>query len=169
MRKFSLPVFVSLLLLLGACKPKDVEVSSTNRAQAVKLVTDADMQILLKDHAGAEKMLSQAVELDPTVPVYWSNLGMARVKLGDNSGAKKAYKRELELLEKAAKKDPKDLNAQLAPITPLVLLGRADDARELLEKVARDNPSDFRVKQLVDSKFIDQVVADPKIQAATVK
>ncbi len=169
MRKFSSLVFVALILVLGACSKKDVEVSSSNRGQAMKLVTDADMQILLKDHAGAEKMLAQAVELDPTVPVYWSNLGMVRVQLGDNSGAKKAYKRELELLEKAAKKDAKDINAQLAPITPLVLLGRADDARKLLEKIGRDNPSDFRVKQLIDSKFIDQVVTDPKIKAATVK
>jgi Flp pilus assembly protein TadD len=169
MRKFSPLVFAALILSFGACKPKDVEVSSDNRAQAVKLVTDADMQNLLKDYAGAEKLLVQAVELDPTVPVYWSNLGMIRMQLGDKSGAKKAYKRELEICEKAAKKDAKDIDAQLSQLRPLVLLGRADDARKLLEKIGRDNPDNFNLKQLIDSKPIDLMTGNPKIQAATVK
>jgi len=169
MRTFSPLVFVALILALGACKPKDVEVSSVARSQAAASAAEAQTHTLLRDYAAAEQSLARAVELDPEVAVYWSNLGMNRVLLGDKSGAKKAYKRELEICEKAAKKDPKDVDLQLGQLRPLVLLGRADDARKVLEKIGRDNPDNFGLKQLIESKPIDGMIANPKIQEAMLK
>jgi len=169
MRKFSSLTLVALTLVFGACKPKDVEVTSVARAQAAHLASEAQMQNKLRDYAEAEKSLARAVELDPNEPAYWSGLGLNRVMLGDNSGAKKAYKRELELCEKAAKKDPKDIDAQLSPLRPLVLLGRADDARKLLEKVGRAHSDNAALRQLIDSKPIDKMLANPAIQQAMVK
>ncbi|WP_217494386.1 tetratricopeptide repeat protein [Nibricoccus aquaticus] len=169
MRTFSPLVLVALILALGACKPKDVEVSSVARSQAAALVAEAQTQNLLRDYAGAEKALARAVELDPEVSMYWSNLGVNRVMLGDKSGAKKAYKRELELCEKAAKKDPKNIDLQLGQLRPLVLLGRADDARKLLEKLGRENPDNFGLKQLIESKPIDGMIANSKIKDAILK
>ena len=169
MRKFSSLVFVALILTLGACKKKDAEVSGVDRSQAAFLASEAQMQNKLRDYAAAEKSLARAVELDPEIAPYWSGLGLNRVKLGDKSGAKKAYKRELELCEKAAKKDSKDIDLQLAQLRPLVLLGRTDDAKKLLEKVGRDNPDNQRLRQLIESKPIDQMLANPLIQEAMVK
>ena len=169
MRKFSSFTLVALILAFGACKPKDVEVSSVARAQAAHLASEAQMQNKLRDYAEAEKSLARAVELDPNEPAYWSGLGLNRVMLGDKSGAKKAYKRELELCEKAAKKDPKDIDLQLTPLRPLVLLGRADDARKLLEKVGRDHADNAALRQLIESKPIDKMLANPAIQQAMVK
>ena len=89
--------------------------------------------------------------------------------LGDKSGAKKAYKRELELCEAEAKKDPKDIGAQLSPVRPLVLLNRADDARKLIEKVARAHPENAELKRLSAGKELEALLADPKTQEAIVK
>jgi tetratricopeptide (TPR) repeat protein len=169
MRKFSFLPLVLVLLSLAACKPKPKEVTSVARAEATHLAAEAQLQSSLHDYAEAEKLLAHAVELDPEVISYWSGLGVNRVLLGDKSGAKKAYKRELELCEEAAKKSPKDIQQQLAALRPLVCLNRADDARKLLEKVARENPGDAQLKQLVDSKAIDQMLANPKVQEAIIK
>jgi Flp pilus assembly protein TadD len=169
MRKFSSLSLVALILSFGACKPKDVEVSSVARAQAAHLASEAQMQNKLRDYAGAEKSLARAVELDPGEPAYWSGLGMNRVMLGDKSGAKKAYKREFELCEETAKKDPKNLDLQLARLGPLVLLGRADDARKLLEKLGRDHVDNTALRQLIESRPIDKMLADPAFQQAILK
>jgi tetratricopeptide (TPR) repeat protein len=169
MRKFSSITFVAVLLALAACKPKPVEVSSVARAEALHLATEAQTQTLLRDHAAAEKALARAVELDPTDPGFWSALGRSRMMLGDKSGAKKAYKRELELCEKEAKEKPKDVEAQLSQIRPLVLLNRVDDARKLIEKTARAHPENAQLKRLSEGKELEALLADPKIQEAMVK
>lgn len=169
MRKFSSLTLVAIILFFGACSKKDAEVSSVARAQAAKLAADAEMQNLLRDYAGAEKMLAQAVELDPEVINYWWGLGVNRALAGDMSGAKKAYKRELELCEKAAKKKKDDIEVQISALRPLVVLGRADDARKLLEKLGRDYPDSLRVKQIIANKPVDQMLENPKIQQAMVK
>jgi tetratricopeptide (TPR) repeat protein len=174
MRKSSSLTLVALILFFGACKPKDVEVSSVARAQAAHLASEAQMQNKLRDYAEAEESLARAVELDPEVAAYWFSLGLNRVMQKDMSGAKKAYKRELEIYEKAAKKTPKkdapeNIEARLNQIRPLLLLGRTSDANKLLAKVASDNPDNTMVRQLVDTKIIDQMLADAKIQEAMIK
>ncbi|MGC4073488.1 MAG: tetratricopeptide repeat protein [Nibricoccus sp.] len=169
MRKFSSFTLVAIVLFFGACKRKEVEVSSVARAQAAHLASEAQLQTKLRDYAQAEKSLAKAVELDPEVAVYWSGLGMNRALLGDKSGAKKAYKRELEICENAAKKDAKNVDLQLAQLRPLVFLGRADEARKLLEKIGRENPSNPGLQQLIATKPIDQILANPAIQGAILK
>lgn len=169
MRKFSSFVLVALTLSLGACKPKDVEVSSVARAQAAHFASEAQLQARLRDYAEAEKSLARAVELDPEVAVYWSGLGMNRMMTGDKSGAKKAYKRELAICEKAAKKDAKDVDQQLSLLRPLVLLGRVEDARKLLEKTGREHPDNQGLREFIETKPIDLMLANPKIQEAMIK
>jgi tetratricopeptide (TPR) repeat protein len=169
MRKFSSLVFIALLLALVACNRKEVEVSSVARAEAMHLATEAQLQTRLRDYAEAEKSLARAVELDPTVSDYWSALGRNRALKGDKSGAKKAYKRELELCEKEAEKSPKDAEAQLTQLRPLVLLNRVGEARKLIEKISREHPDNAELKRLAENKEFEKMIADPQIQEAVVK
>jgi tetratricopeptide (TPR) repeat protein len=149
--------------LLGGCgKPK--EVSAVARAEAVHLATEAQTHALLRDYAKAEEALARAVELDPEVSVYWETLGMNRARNGDKTGARKAYKRSLEIEETSAKKTPADVEAQLRQIRPLLLLGRVDEARKLLEKIAKDHAQDARPRQLIEAGAIDTLLADSKFK-----
>ncbi len=49
------------------------------------------------DYANAEPLLVRAVLIDPTYPDAWRHLGIARAQLGDKSGARRAYKKYVEL------------------------------------------------------------------------
>jgi hypothetical protein len=63
-------------------------------AKAIKLLASGDA-------AGAEKPLIRATLADKTFPDAWRHLGIARAQLGDRAGAKRAYKRYLELAPNA--------------------------------------------------------------------
>ena len=155
---------LALALFAGGCKKK--EVTSLDRAHATQLATEAQGSLLLRDYAAAVKALEKAVELDPEVVGYWSALGANRARLGDKSGARKAYKRLLEIHEKAFKKDPKNIDALLNQVEPLVLLGRADDARKLIEKATRDFPTSREARAALDGKLVDRILEDPAVKAA---
>jgi tetratricopeptide (TPR) repeat protein len=170
MRTFSPLSFLALLLLLSSCsKHQEVEVSDLARNEALHLATEAHVQTRLRDYAAAEKGLSRAVELDPNVGDYWSALGRNRMMLGDKSGAKKAYKRELAISEADAKKNPDDVEIQLSQLRPLVLLNRLDDARELITEMGRKHPQHTELRRLSDKKAFDEMVAAKEIQEAMIK
>ena len=162
-------IFVGLAFALLATGCKKKEVSNLERAQALQLATEAQGSALLRDYAAAEKALAKAVELDPEVVGFWSALGANRVRLGDKSGARKAYKRLLEIHEKAYKKDTKNIDALLDQVEPLVLLGRADDARKLIEKARRDFPDNRDVRAASDGKIVDRMLENPAVKAAMVE
>ncbi len=170
MRTFSIVSFFALILLLAGCgKHKEVEVSDQARAEALHLATEAHVQTRLRDYAAAEKALARAVELDPNVGDYWSALGRNRMLLGDKSGAKKAYKRELAISEADAEKHPDDVEIQLSQLRPLVLLNRVDDARKLVEEMSRKHPQHTELRRLSDKKAFDEMVAASEIQEAMIK
>jgi tetratricopeptide (TPR) repeat protein len=155
-------LLIALALVSGCGKPK--EVSSVARAEARHLATEAETHTLLRDYSKAEEALTRATELDPEVAIYWAALAHNRALAGDKAGAKKALKRELALHEQAAKKDSKSLEARLLQLRPLVLLGRADDARKLLQQTAKHFPQDPQPKQLIEMKAIDQLLVDPRVK-----
>lgn len=165
MRRFSIWILVLSVSLWVSCKPKPREVSSVERAQALQLASDAQISAQLRDYAKAVEALSRATQLDPEVPAYWSGLGVNRMRQGDKSGARKAYEKAVSIYEDLAKKDPKDAVPLLKQIEALVLLGRVEDARKVLQRALREFPRDPTVRAFNDAKFIDQMLKDPSMKA----
>lgn len=60
------------------------------------------------NYAEAARMYEQALELGPNSPTRHRNLGDARLKLGDTSGAREAYSRARELTEDMLQVNPRD-------------------------------------------------------------
>jgi len=161
------PLLFSLaaLLLVAGCKPSVRESTPLQRKQAANLVSEAQFAVSLRDFARAEPLLTQAVELCPDEPNFAVALGSARVRLNDKSGAKQAYETALKAFEAAQAKDAKDPELLLQQAYVLALLGRADDARALLEKTAKKYPDNRAVRAFVDSKQLDRLLADPGFKA----
>jgi len=159
-------------LLLAACSkaPADKakagqpqEVPKLVAAEAANLASDAAFALQIRDYARAEKSLARAVELRPDIPDWWLSLGSACKRQAKTGDARSAYKKALALYEKryAATADVTDLQQQL--IT-LVLLGREDDARKLLEQSCKKQPDQPVLKRLSEGKIVDQLLGDPNIQ-----
>jgi Flp pilus assembly protein TadD len=165
MRKLSFVCLCAAVLLIGGCKDKPKEVPPVVRAEAQTLVTEARLASQLRDHAKAAELLSKAVELDPEVPVYWSLLGMTRVKLGDKSGARKAYKQVVAINERLYKRDAKEPNPLLLQIEPLILMGDVGDARKILERALKAHPNHPDVRAFKEQNVIDRMLEDPAIKA----
>ena len=52
----------------------------------------------------------------------------------------------------------------LPQLLDLVLLGRDDDARELLADAAKDHPDSLPIKKMVEAGVVDRLVADPQVK-----
>ena len=159
-------------LLLAACHKKPVDKAAAGQpkdvpkivaAEAANLVREASFALQIRDYARAEKSLARAVELRSDIPDWWFSLGSACKRQAKTGDARFAYKKALALFEKRyeATTNVADLQQQLIM---LVLLGREDDARKLLEQSGKKQPDQLMLKRLFDGKFIDQLLRDPNIQ-----
>lgn len=155
-----------LALILAGCGKK--EIPELQRKQADHLFAEAEFAITLRDWARAEGLLAQAAALVPDNGVVWTNLGSVRVRLNQKGAAKDAYLKALKAYEAeaAADKTKADPEPWLKQVYVLALLGRANDGRALLEKTARQFPSDRNVKAFVERKQFDAMLADPNFKQA---
>lgn len=79
----------------------DVVTELPARKKAKGLTARAIAALRGGDIAGAEPLLVRAVLVDPTLADAWRHLGIARAQLGDTDGARRAYRKYLELAPKA--------------------------------------------------------------------
>jgi Flp pilus assembly protein TadD len=158
-----------VVLVLGAsaaafgigCGPKEKPITDLQRKEAAHLVTEVDFAVTLRDYPRAESVMTKVVELVPDNGGYWITLGSVRKRAGNTGGAKEAYQRALRAFEAQAKKDATDVDAWLKQIYVLALLGRADDARSLSDKMAKQFPGNRSVRIFIEEKQFDQMLADP--------
>ncbi|HWA11019.1 MAG TPA: tetratricopeptide repeat protein [Opitutaceae bacterium] len=161
MKSAALPLALVLLLTAGCrSRPKPADITPLQRKQAASLVSEADFAATTKDLPRAEDLYRKATDLCPDVPAYWEDLGMAQRRRGDYKGARKAYGEALALYEDryARKKNPDDL---LHRILLLALLGRDDEAIDLIRKTQGDYPSDPGLRQVRDPKWLQNAHASP--------
>lgn len=151
----------------GGGKPK--EVSKLEQDQAAKHFNDANMENLLRNHAAAEKSLTMATKLNPNVDDYWVELGKARVRLGNKSGATDAYKRALAACDAQLKVTPENPGYIDRKIRALVLLGRANEARDVLAKAAKAYPKNATIQQLNELKAVDLFLNNAQVKDFIVK
>ena len=157
-------VAATALLVVAGCKDKPREIPKATRAEAEHLASEAAFASQLRDPARAEELLAKAAKLIPEESGYWLGLGATRKRLGNTSGARSAYKEALAAEEKAYKRDVKNTGALMQQMYVLCLLGRADDARGLLEKGRSQHPDDRTLKNFFDAKGIDRLLSDPEFK-----
>lgn len=153
-----------MVALTAGCGGKKKEITSLQRKQAAALVSEAEFAVTIRDHARAEGLFAQAVELTPDAGELWLRLGWSRMKQGNRDGAKKAYQAALAALQSAAKEKKDDPEPQLQQASVLALLGRSDEARELVEKLGQRFPENRAVRAFVEQKTLDRMLADPQFK-----
>ncbi len=83
-----------------------------------------------EDAAAAVRWLEVAVRLDGTEAAAWTNLGVARRRLGGIDGAEQAYRRAIE-------SDPEHVPAYMNLVGVLKMRGERDAVREILQLLDR--------------------------------
>lgn len=152
-------IFTVALFAFSGCHKK--EISTIDRKQAANLVSEAQFALTMKDYTRAEGLFAQATTLCPDTGDFWIGLGNTRMQLGQRDGARTAYKKALAAFEDAAQGNNSDAGPVLRQVYTLALLGRADDARALVNKLPDRFPNDRDVRSFVDTKQLDQILADP--------
>ncbi|MDF9826184.1 tetratricopeptide (TPR) repeat protein [Ereboglobus sp. PH5-10] len=158
-----------VLFLIAGCGGGKKEVSKLHQDQAAKHASDANMENFLRNYAAAEKSLTQATTLNPTVDDYWIELGKVRVRLGDKSGATKAYKGALAACDAQLKEVAENPVFIERKLRALVMLGRDDDARKVLAKAVKNYPQNTHLKTLDQVKAVDLFKNDAHLKDFIVK
>jgi Flp pilus assembly protein TadD len=164
MKRSLYSALVALSLAGFACsKSKPKEVSSLQRKEAATLVSEAEFAMTMRDLPRAEGLFAKATTLCPDEGQYWIALGSVRVRIGNRDAARSAYKSALAAAEKAAA-DAKDAGPVLQQAYVFLLLGRADDARAVLDKAQKKFPADRELRVFVEGKQLDRMLADPRFK-----
>jgi Flp pilus assembly protein TadD len=121
----------------------------------------------MKDWARAEGLFAKAAALCPDEGENWVRLGIVRVRLHNSDGARDAYKSAVSAFEDEFKRDPAKTASVIRAASVLVILGRVDEARSLVDKAYAKNPDDRRLRDFVQMKGVDRIVADPGLKAVS--
>jgi len=125
----------------------------------------ARQKVTQKDYAAAEEMLLAITKLNDSNYIVWREIGVLRVWLNKPSAARDAYKKSLAASEAAFAKNAGDQNALVTRLQVLILLNRAQDARDVIARVARDNPGNAAYQEL-NKTAVDTLLAQPQMKTA---
>jgi tetratricopeptide (TPR) repeat protein len=157
-----LALVLAAALALAGCRAK--EISSTDRKEAANIVSEAEFAVTLKDWPRAEGLYVKATAMCPDQGEYWVGLGVVRMRMQNRGGAKDAYKSALSDYTDDIKRDPANTLAVIRSASVLVILGRLDDAKSLIDGAYAKNPGDRRLKEFVEAKGLDKIAADPGLK-----
>jgi Flp pilus assembly protein TadD len=157
-----LALVLAAAIALAACRAK--EISSTDRKEAANIASEGEFAVTLKDWPRAEALYTKATALCPDQGESWVALGVIRMRLHNSSGAKEAYKSALSAYSDEMRRDPTNTFSAIRSASVLVILGRLDDARSLIDHVYAKNPDDRRLKEFVEAKALDKIAADPGLK-----
>jgi tetratricopeptide (TPR) repeat protein len=158
-----LAVALAFALALGGCGRHEVTV--TERQEGALAAGEAAFAVQLKDWKRAADNYAKAAGLCPDSGDYWFNLGLMRMRLGDHPAARAAFKSALPDYEAAFERTPSDTRPVLSRVYILILLGDADQAREVLAKARARHPDDVRLKTFDERHNLDKIIADPNTKA----
>ncbi|MFY9923624.1 MAG: hypothetical protein WAK51_04010 [Opitutaceae bacterium] len=149
-------------LVLAGCHRK--EITSIDRLEAANMVSEAEFAVTIHDWARAEGLYAKATERCPDQADTWVNLGIVRMRLHDPRGARSAYKSALGAYEDDSRREPTNSMPVIRRAYVLVLLGRADEARSLVERARSDNPEDRRLRSFIEHDELTKMLADPSVK-----
>jgi len=158
-----LALLLAAMFALCACRHR--QITKLERVEAANMVSEANFAVTVKEWARAEGLYAKAAALCPDAGDYWLNLGLVRMRLGNRDGARSAYKEAVSAYKEAAELDPANSQAVVRRIYVLVVLGRADEARSVLEKARAKNPGDRVLRSFSENRDLDKMVADPGLKS----
>jgi Flp pilus assembly protein TadD len=89
------------------------------------------------------------------------------MRLGNRDGARTAYKSALGAYKDAADLDPANSKAVIRRIYVLVVLGRADEARSVLDKARAKTPADRLLRSFSENDGLSKMIADPGLKSVS--
>jgi Flp pilus assembly protein TadD len=149
---------VTAALLLGACRRP---ITSLQRKEAANLASEAQFALALHDWPRAAKLLAQAADLSPDTGDLWLNLGAALKRTGDLRGARTAYTTAVAAYTEQAERAPSDTRLVLQEIYTLGLLGRFDEARQVLERARARHPDNRDLRIFAETGEFERMRASP--------
>ena len=159
--RFRLAQFTAGCLLLCGCHK---EITSIDRKEAASNVSEAEFAINLKDWARAEDLYSKSVKLCPDKGDYWMSLGIVRMHVGKRDGAKSAYKSALNAFKAQEGSVADNSDVVIREAYALVLLGRPDEARSLVDRAHARHPENRALSSFVEAHNLDRMISDPTIK-----
>lgn len=150
-------------LALSGCHRR--EITSLERKEAANVLSEAEFAVTLKDWNRAEGLYARAADLCPDSGDTWMGLGIVRMRLNNRGGARSAYKAALSAYDGAIDRDPADSRSVIRKAYVLVILGRAGEARSLVEKAQSRYPEDRRLRAFVENHGLDSMAADPGLKS----
>ena len=154
-----LALVLAAVVVLAGCRAR--QITSLERKEAANVISEAQFAVTMKDWARAEGLYAHASELCPDEGETWVGLGVARMRLNNREGAKSAYKSAVSAYRDAIKAKPTDTTPVVRCASVLVILGRAEEARSLVDKAYAANPNDRYLRNFVEMKGMDRIIADP--------
>lgn len=152
-------------VVLSGCRAK--EITKLERDEAANVVSEAEFALTMKDWPRAEGLYAKAAALTPDQGETWVRLGVVRVRMNNPGGAKDAYKSALSAFEDDYKLHPERTGSVIREATVLVILGRVDEARSVVDKAYAKSPDDRRLRSFVEMKGVDKIIADPGLKEIT--
>jgi tetratricopeptide (TPR) repeat protein len=153
-------LLVMIVATAPGCGAKKKEITTLDRNRAANVASEAQFALSLRDFARAEPLLAEAAEICPDTGDYWMMLGQTRMRLNQRDGARSAYRRALDAFKQDADANKTDPQPLLQQVTALALLGRVDEARQLLESLPARFPDNRAVRSHLDNKVFDRMLAD---------
>ncbi len=151
-------LLVAVGLLLGGCRR---EITSLERKEAANLASEAQFALTLRDWPRAAKLLARAAELSPDTGDLWLNLGAALRRTGDLRGARSAYTTAVAAYSEQAARAPADARLILQEIYALGLLGRVDEARQVLARARARHPENRDLRLFAETGEFERMQASP--------
>ncbi len=152
-------------VVLAGCRAR--EITKLERDEAANVVSEAEFALTMKDWPRAEGLYAKAAALTPDQGETWVRLGVVRVRMNNPGGAKDAYKSALSAFEDDYDKHPERTGSVIREATVLVILGRVDEARSVVDKAYAKSPDDRRLRSFVEMKGVDKIIADPGLKEIT--
>lgn len=152
-------------VVISGCRQR--EITKLERDEAANIRSEAEFAVTMKDWVRAEGLYAKAAALCPDTGETWVRLGVVRIRLHNSDGAREAYKSALTAFKDDFKRDPANTASAIRSASVLVILGRVDEARSLVDKAYARNPDDRRLRDFVQMKGVDKLVADPGLKAVS--
>jgi Flp pilus assembly protein TadD len=154
-------VLAAALAFLGCSRR---EITAHDRDEAANMVSEADFAGTVREWSRAEGLYAKAADLCPDSGDTWDSLAVARMHLGDHSGARAAYKSAVSAYKAAFDADPTNSQPVVRMVYVLVVIGRQDEARSALDKAYRGHPDDRTLRAFVEDGDLDKLIADPGLK-----
>ena len=157
-----LGLLIAAALVLSACRHK--EITKLEREEAANVASEADFAVTVREWSRAEGLYAKAATLCPDSGDYWVSLGIVRMRLNDHSGARSAYKSAIAAYTDEFEHNPANSQTVIRRAYVLILLGRADEARSVVDKARAKYPNDRVLRSFFENQGMAKMIADPGLK-----